>query len=246
MPGVKGRVTLLKEFFFDSREEMQAALQEDCMSLLQAALQQRDRISLLVSGGSSPEPLYRALSCADLPWEKITLALVDERWVACDHDKSNEAFIRRTLLTNKAARAEFVGMKNSASTAAGGRELCVQAYNELPQPWSLCLLGMGSDGHTASLFPHAQGLDLALDVEAAPICVDIVAHQSEVTGAITERMSLSLAGLLKAERLVLLISGEEKRRIYEAAKAGDDIAEMPVRAVLQQSQVPVDVYWAPN
>lgn len=236
---------MLQEFIFDDQESMQAALLEYCLGILQASMSGREQAGLLVSGGSSPEPLYRELSNCDFPWEKVTVALVDERWVSRDHEKSNEAFIRRTLLKNKAAKANFIGMKNVAATAADGLGLCNQAYDMLPQPWNLCLLGMGSDGHTASLFPHAQGLDLALNVEAASTCVDIVAHRSEVTGDITERMSLSLAGLLKAERIALIISGEEKRRIYEAALAGDDIAEMPVRAVLKQQQVPVDVYWAP-
>ncbi len=136
-------------------------------------------------------------------------------------------------------------MKNDAASAAEGVKHCNQAYEQLPQPWTLCLLGMGSDGHTASLFPYAQGLEEALSAEAAPACVSIMAKPSEVTGDITERMSLSLAGILKAERIALIITGEEKRQVYQQALAGDDVAEMPVRAVLKQQNVPVDVYWAP-
>jgi len=224
---------------------MQTVLMDYCLGLLQAPISRGEQASLLVSGGSSPEPLYRQLSVVDLPWEKVTVALVDERWVAADHDKSNEAFIRRTLLKNKASKANFIGMKNSAATAEEGVSLCHQAYEQLPIHWNLCLLGMGSDGHTASLFPHAKGLETALDPQGGEFFVNIMAEPSEVTGSITERMSLSLAGILKAERIVLIISGDEKRRVYEAALAGDDIFEMPVRAVLKQQQVPVDVYWAP-
>lgn len=236
---------MVQEFIFENRESMQAALLESCLGLLQVSLDNQQQASLLVSGGSSPEPLYRQMADTDFAWENISVALVDERWVACDHPKSNEAFVRRTLLTNKAASANFVSMKNDAASAAEGAGGCNQAYTQLPQPWSLCLLGMGSDGHTASLFPYAQGLEEALATEAAPACVSIMAKPSEVTGDITERMSLSLAGILKAERIALIITGEEKRQVYQQAMAGDDTAEMPVRAVLRQQKVPVDVYWAP-
>jgi len=235
---------VIQEFFFDSREALQAAVVEYSLGVLQASLNGRDRVALLVSGGSSPELIYKQLAQADFPWNQVTVALVDERWVSRDHDKSNEAFIRRTLLTGNAKSAQLTAMKNVAATAADGQGLCDQAYRLLPKHWALAMLGMGPDGHTASLFPHAQGLEKALSPEA-PLCVDIEAKQSEVTGAITERMTLSLPGLLKAERLALLITGQEKREIYEAAKAGDDIHGMPVRAVLQQQQVPVDVFWAP-
>jgi len=236
---------VLQESIFEDRQSMQAALLDDCLGHLLASIRENEEVSLLVSGGSSPEPLYRQLADADFQWQKVTVALVDERWVSADHDKSNEAFIRRTLLKNKAGKANFVGMKNSAATSEEGVGLCHQAYEQLPKPWSLCLLGMGSDGHTASLFPHAKGLETALDPQDGELCVNIMAEPSEVTGTITERMSLSLAGILKADRIVLIISGDEKRRVYEAALAGDDIFEMPVRAVLKQQQVPVDVYWAP-
>lgn len=171
------------------------------------------------------------------------MALVDERWVDIDHDKSNEAFIRQTLLQNKAAQANLLGMKNSALSAADGLARCELEYQKLPSPFDVTVLGMGPDGHTASLFPHAQGLPESL--ETSNLCSAINAIKSEVTGDCTERMTLSLKGILNSRHLLLLISGDEKLATYRAALAGDDIEQMPVRAVLQQDQVPVIVYWAP-
>ena len=236
---------MVSERLFESRAEMIAALQAECETALREAIEDRGEASFMVSGGSTPEPLYKALSNVDLDWESVYVALVDERWVDFEHDKSNEAFTVKHLIQNKAAVANLVGMKNSAETAADGLADCESAYQQLAQPFDVTILGMGSDGHTASLFPHAQGLDEALDVDAEPLCAAIIAKQSEVTGAITERMTLTLAGLLRSKSLVLLITGDEKLAVLRAAQAGTDVKEMPIRAVLQQQKVPVVVYWAP-
>ncbi|HSX83851.1 MAG TPA: 6-phosphogluconolactonase [Cellvibrio sp.] len=236
---------MVSERLFDSRAEMIAALQTECESALREAIEDRGEATFMVSGGSTPEPLYRALSNSDLDWESVYVALVDERWVELAHDKSNEAFTVKHLIQNKAAVANLVGMKNSADTAVEGLDDCEIAYQQLAQPFDVTILGMGSDGHTASLFPHAQGLDEALNPESEQLCAAIIAKQSEVTGAITERMTLTLAGLLRSKTLVLLITGDEKLAVLRAAQAGTDVKEMPIRAVLQQQKVPVVVYWAP-
>lgn len=236
---------MVTERLFETRAAMIAALQADCETALRNAVEERGEATFMVSGGSTPEPLYKALSQVDLPWESIYVALVDERWVDFDHDKSNEAFTVKHLIQNKAAVTNLVGMKNSAATAAEGLADCESAYQQLAQPFDITILGMGSDGHTASLFPHAQGLDKALELDSEQLCADIIAIQSDVTGAITERMTLTLAGLLRSKTLVLLITGEEKLAVLRAAQAGTDVKEMPIRAVLQQDKVPLVIYWAP-
>jgi len=236
---------MVSERLFDSRAEMIATLQVECESALRDAIEDRGEATFMVSGGSTPEPLYKALSNSDLDWESVYVALVDERWVDFEHDKSNEAFTVKHLIQNKAAVANLVGMKNSADTAAEGLDDCESAYQQLAQPFDVTILGMGSDGHTASLFPHAPGLEGALSQDSEQLCAALIANQSEVTGAITERMTLTLAGLLRSKSLVLLITGDEKLAVLRAAQAGNDVNEMPIRAVLQQQKVPVVIYWAP-
>lgn len=236
---------MVNEKFFDSREALLAALQEDCVAELDAALKERGQASFLVSGGSSPAPLYQRLSQINLDWSSVSVALVDERWVEREHPKSNETFVVENLLQHQAASAKLQGMKNAASTPVQGLAECEAAYRKLPQPFDLTILGMGPDGHTASLFPHAEGLEKALNPESDELCAAINANESEVTGAFTERMTLSLAGLLKSRRLVLLITGEDKLKALRAAQEGTDVSAMPVRAVLQQSKLPLDIYWAP-
>ncbi len=231
------------EHLFDSRDALVAALQAECESALRQAVDERGEATFMVSGGSTPEVLYKAMSQSDLPWESVYVALVDERWVAFDHPRSNEAFVVRSLLQNKAAAANLVGMKNTADTPQDGLADCEAAYQQLAQPYDVTILGMGPDGHTASWFPHAQGLPEALSTEQ--LCAAVVANPSAVTGEEVERMTLSLTGVLQSKQLILLLTGQDKLDVFRKAQAGTDVADMPVRALLQQNQLPLTLYWAP-
>ena len=104
---------------------------------------------------------------------------------------------------------------------------------------------MGPDGHTASLFPSAAGLQTALDTGKPELCAPIIANKSEVTGELVERMSLTLRGLLASRHIVLPILGDDKLSVYQQAKVAQDVNDSPVSALLQQSEVPVSVYWSP-
>ena len=231
------------ERFFESKAEMNTALSDTLASALAEGITQRNEAVLMVSGGSSPAPAYRYLSGLDFAWDKVSIAMVDERWVALDHPKSNEQFIQQTLLQDKAKQAKFVAMKNSEASAVEGQEACEAAYQKLPTPADVTILGMGPDGHTASLFPHAQGLKEALETEALTCAISAI--QSEVTGDITERMSLTLHGIAQSKTVILLISGEEKRAVYEQAKQAGSVFEMPLRAVLNHPTLSLQVFWAP-
>lgn len=236
---------MLKKFLFDDRDNLIDALVLACERHLEKALDTYGSASLMVSGGSTPAPLYQELSETDLDWSRIHVALVDERWVEKEHDASNEALIEKNLLINHAKRANFTGMKTPDITAADGCDITENQYQLLPRPFTLGILGMGNDGHTASLFPYAEGLAEALEEENKALVAAIIAQQSEVTGSNTERMTMTLHGLLNCERLILLLTGETKLAVLEKALNEGPVEEMPVRAVLRQSQVPVELYWAP-
>ncbi|WP_369413295.1 6-phosphogluconolactonase [Microbulbifer sediminum] len=236
---------MVEEKFYSDRERLVMALANDCASALQRGIKEHDQATFLVSGGSSPEAVYRALSKRPLPWKQINVALVDERWVEPGENGSNHTFIQKSLLQHNAAEAPFLGMKNAHQSAAAGQSDCERAYAELPRPFDVCLLGMGSDGHTASLFPHSEGLEQALDPDAEQLCRAITAKQSEVTGSHTERMTLSLSAILQSRDIKLLITGDEKLKVYREALLGTDELAMPIRSVLRQGRKPVTVYWAP-
>lgn len=236
---------MVKEFLFKDRPSLFAVLASDCQSHLAKALADRGATTFMVSGGSTPAPLYEALSLSDLDWENINVALVDERWVDKEHSASNEALIYRSLLINNAANASFVGMKTGAKSAAEGCAETEALYQALPKPFAISILGMGNDGHTASLFPHADGLSEALAEGNQHLTAAIMAKQSEVTGPNTERLTLTLTGLLQSERLIILLTGDEKLAVFRQAMTEGPTEDMPVRAVLRQDKVPVELYWAP-
>ena len=216
---------------------------EDLYQVFIKDLQQQSPATLLLSGGSTPGPLYRKLSDARLDWANINVALVDERWVGTDHAASNERLLRETLLTNHAAEANFVGMKNGHQSPFDGQAGCSARYASLPRPYSICLLGMGPDGHTASLFPGAEGLDAAVD--SKQFCAAIRAQQSEVTGNYVERMTMTPWSILQSRRLILLFTGDDKWRVYQQALQNGASSDLPVSLFVDQNVVPVDVFWAP-
>ena len=232
----------VSEHKFTAREQMLDALYDSMVADLEQALSAQARVTLLLSGGSTPAPLYRRLANAPLDWARVDIALVDERWVDNDDPASNERLLRETLLQGQAAAARFTAMKTTQPSAADAVDDCNRHYAAL-SPCCLCLLGMGPDGHTASLFPAARGLEQAL--AAQQHCAAIVARQSAVTGDNLERMTLTPWSILQARKLVLLISGEDKWQIYRQARQTGASAELPVSLFLDQQQVPVEVYWAP-
>ncbi len=234
---------MLGERHFAGRDALLDAMQEIFVDSVGQALAARERASLLLSGGSTPRRLYERLADAPLDWTRVDLALVDERWVPADHEASNERMLRETLLRGRAASARLVSMYNGAAHPAAALADREAAYRELPRPFDLLLLGMGPDGHTASLFPHARGLDVALR-DDGPVLAAVDAMPSAVTGAYTERMTLSLAGLLGARRHILLLTGADKLATLRAAQAGDDVAEMPIRALLGRSGLALELYYA--
>ena len=207
---------------------------------LAEAVAERKAASLVVSGGRTPLKLFHQLRNEKLNWQNVWITLADERWVETAAQASNERLVRENLLSGAAATAHFVGLKNPAPTPEAGVEWSWRALSRVPRPFDVVVLGMGDDGHTASLFPGSLALARALDPAAAPGCVAVNA-----LAAPHARVSLNLAALLDARRIVLHIEGDAKWQVYHRARTPGSAAELPVRAILHQREVPVDVFWAP-
>jgi len=207
---------------------------------LEEAVGVRGSASLIVSGGTTPKRLFRTLSAEKLPWDKIWVTLADERWVETTDAASNEKLIRENLLLQSAAAAHFVGLKNPAPTPEAGADWAWRSLTRVPRPYDVVMLGMGLDGHTASLFPGSLALARGLDTSTPAGCIAVNALTSPHA-----RVSLNLSALMDSRRIVLHIEGDAKWQVYQRARTPGSTAEMPVRAVLQQKEVPVDVYWCP-
>lgn len=227
---------------FASRAGMADRLADVIEAELVRALGGGRRATLAVSGGSTPAALYKTLSDRKLDWSRVAAPLVDERWVPPGADGSNETFVQETLQQGKAVSAKIIGLWSDAETPEAGATVAAQRVEKLGWPLDIVVLGMGTDGHTASWFPHAQGLDEALSEKSA--IVHVKAQQSDVTKAHLDRLTLTLGAIATARFVCLLITGEAKRDVFEKALAPGPVEDMPVRAILR-ARPDLWVCWAP-
>jgi 6-phosphogluconolactonase len=227
---------------FDDAGTLTAALADKIAARLSDGVRRRDAASFVASGGTTPGVLFDALSACDAPWNRVFVTTTDERWVSPDDDRSNEKLVRTRLLKNRAASATLVPLMTHHASPADAEADVDCAVGAMPRPFDVTLLGMGNDGHVASLFPGAKELATALDLRSPALVRAMTPANIAATGP---RISLSLRALLASRLIVILIRGEEKMETYRRAIGGTDIFEMPVRAVLHQAGVPVEVYWSP-
>jgi 6-phosphogluconolactonase len=215
-------------------------LADDIAKSLSQAIAQRGLASLVVSGGNSPVKLFQALRTRPLDWSRVCVALADERWVQPTDSGSNEKLVRDNLLRDGAAAARFAGLKNAAPSPDLGAAAAWETFAHVPRPFDVTVLGMGDDGHTASLFPRSPNLPDALDLGAAAGCIGMLAPTEPHA-----RLSLNLSALLDSRLMYILIMGDAKLRTFTAASGSGPVEDMPVRAVLRQDRTPVEVVWAP-
>ncbi|MFG6157405.1 6-phosphogluconolactonase [Halomonas sp. 1390] len=217
------------------REALARQLAEAVAEALRLDLAERERALLVVSGGSTPVPFFEALAAMDLPWARIEVTLADERWVAEESADSNARLVREHLLQGPAAEAAFVPLTSGAETPEQGVDEVAARLADLAWPASAVVLGMGGDGHTASLFPDSRELGLALTTEAPLVAVRTPSQPQP-------RITLSAEWLHRARRHFLHITGDDKRDVLARALSGDDARDLPIRAFLA---CPAAIYWAP-
>ena len=194
--------------------------------------------TLIVTGGRSPGAVYDRLSQTDLDWASVAVTLSDDRWVDETSPNSNAALVRRRLLTGRAASARFLPLKGRGASPEADALAAEPALAAIPRA-TATVLGMGEDGHIASLFPADPDLAARLDPDGGRLCVGVPVAGLE---PFVPRISLTLRALLATEVVVLLISGAAKRALVERV-AADGAYAPPVAALLRQHQVPVRVLW---
>ena len=221
----------------------------ELVARLQAAIAERGHAYLVVSGGRTPLPLFQRLALAAVDWSRVTVCLADERWVAADHDASNERLLREHLLKGHLLQGQAV--KSSALNCLPLNFISLlpkaiepqQALAELQQrlaglpTFDVVILGMGDDGHTASLFPCSAELQHGLTTSDDVLLV-------QPTSAAYQRISLSQQRLLNSRQIYLHVSGASKAAVLQQALQDGSTSSMPIRAFLHQQQVPVTVMLA--
>lgn len=221
---------------FADGDALADALARDVAARLRDAIAARGQASLAVSGGNTPKRFFKALSAHELDWSKVSVTLVDERWVDETSPRSNAALVKAGLLQGAATAARFVPLhRASAEPEASLAEVAADLQALLPL--DVVILGMGDDGHTASFFPGAEGLAQAVDPATDAIVLPLRAQ-----AAGEPRISLTLPPLLAARWRALHIEGAGKRTVLDAVLGGQPL---PVAHVIGRAPQPLPVYWCP-
>jgi 6-phosphogluconolactonase len=228
----------LKTNEFDNPEGLASALADHVAERLTAAIAHNPHgiATLVVSGGKSPVAFFQALAQKPIQWSKVCISLADERWVPTEHADSNAGLLKRYLFQGPAAEAGFFSLYRPTTTLDEAADATDEALKELPKI-DVLVLGMGDDGHTASLFPDSPNLAEALDLDSTRRCLPMLAPSIP-----HQRLTMTRALLASATTPILSISGQAKLETLRKALAGDDLAEMPVRAFLNPS---LEIYWCP-
>lgn len=226
--------------FPDASTQAEALARRVAMQLREGIAAQ-GRATIAVSGGSTPKAFFARLSNETLDWSAVTVTLVDERWVPDTDARSNARLVQSTLLQNAAAAAHFVPLYTGAATPEQGLAEAEARIASLPAPFDVVVLGMGDDGHTASFFPGGDHLAEATDPHGTARVWPMRAPDAG-----EPRITLSLPALLDTRALYLLLCGEGKRSLLASVEQDAEAAQgYPVRCVVQQDAVPLDVYWSP-
>ncbi|MBX8487226.1 6-phosphogluconolactonase [Pseudomonas cichorii] len=221
---------------FDNPQQLAGALAGNVAERLNAAIAANGVATLVVSGGRSPVAFFQSLAEKPVDWSKVVISLADERWVPVEHADSNAGLLQRHLLQGPVAEAKFIGLYTPAESLEEAALAADEILAQLPAI-DVLILGMGDDGHTASLFPGSPNLEQALSLDDERRCLPMLAPSVP-----HQRLTLTRRLLASARHPILSVSGQAKLDTLRTALAGDDIAQLPVRAFLNST---LEIYWCP-
>ena len=207
------------DFYSTNNSESLASDLCQCIGeILTEAIRKRGRASMAVSGGSTPIRLFKEFSFLNIDWTKIDLTLADDRWVDAKNTDSNELLVRTYLMKNKAAQVNFISLKNDAKTAKEGQIYSEKMLRKITPPFDVVVLGMGSDGHTASLFPCSDELPQAMNLSNSNYLIS-----TSPKTAPYERISLTARVIFDSKNVFLHLNGSSKLHTLESAMEYKDL-----------------------
>lgn len=233
-------MTEIEWWEYDDADEFAAAVAGDIQFVIESALDARGSAVIALAGGKTPFPAYQKLAQAKLDWKKVTIVPTDERVVPLGDALSNVTALAKIFLP-KGARVMPIVPNASDDYKAAGRSADA-LMQDLHWPLDLCVLGMGADGHTASIFPGAD-FDEAMNGPKERRALGVMPDPLP-TDAPVARVSLSRQGIVSARALMIAITGADKRKVLEGAIAEGASSPLPIGRVLADVELPVDVHWA--
>jgi len=223
-----------------NKDELAEAIVERVAADLKASVEKQGRASILLSGGGTPQAAYQLLSKADLPWEKLQFSLSDERRVDDGHPASNAVMVWQKLLAQH-PQAEWFPLWQTGWTSDDIAEIKARTA-ELQRPFDVTILGMGEDGHFASLFPNCEASQLSLEGKSDQLLCTTAPNEPQ------ERISWSMNALIDSKVLILYVTGDRKKEIIEAAQQeGTAESKLPIGyflRALKAQQKTLLIYWA--
>ena len=225
---------------YEGVEEMAEAVAGDVGFIVESALDARGSCLLALPGGRTPLPIFARLAESSLPWKKVTIIPTDDRLVPMDSEQSNVRNIAQAFLRAGARVVPIATEIPDYKLAGNSADARLQ---DLPWPPDLCWLGMGEDGHVASIFAGPDLQD-ALDAPKARRAVGVMPDPMPADAPVA-RVTLTRASILAARTLLITITGQKKRKLLEGAIADGQSSKLPIGRVLAEAEQPIDIHWAP-
>lgn len=225
---------------YDSTDEMAEAVAGDIGFIIESALDARGSALIALPGGDTPEPIFKALASKKLPWKQVTIIPTDERLVPMDDERSNIRSIAKAFLPAGARVIPITGDIPDHRLAGNSADARLQ---DLPWPPDLVWLGVGDDGHTASLFAGPDLQD-ALDAPKARRAVGVMPDPLPDDAPVA-RVTLTRAAILSARTVLITLTGADKREMLEGAIEDGQSSKLPIGRVLAEAEQPIDIHWAP-
>ena len=237
MNGTTKYMQYLREKIFTDKAELELKLAKEISTNLEQEIINKGKATLLVSGGNTPKKLYEILSSKDINWNNVSIGLIDERFVGTDSDQSNEFFIKKTLLKNKAADAKFIGLVYNINNYQENLNIAISKNKPFFKSITCSILGMGLDGHTASLFPNSEEVYTDDSIYGDKMIIN-----TSATSEPSKRISYTKTKILSSKNLFLYFNGKEKLNVFNSAKENKNASIKPISAFIHQNIKTLNVF----